>query len=89
MSIVSEAVHRAFHADKMNIESLGNGETHLHWHLFPRIHGDTHVPGPVWCLPKEELWNDQFRPSDELLTKMMDELHTELTKLLTSSISNA
>lgn len=37
MSIVSEAVHRAFHADKMN----------------------------------------------------MDELHTELTKLLTSSISNA
>jgi len=30
MSLVSEAVCRTFDADKMNIESLGNGETHLH-----------------------------------------------------------
>ena len=89
MCIVSEAVHRAFHADKMNIESLGNGETHLHWHLFPRIHGDTHVPGPVWWLPKEELWNDQFRPNNEDLVRLIEELRTELTKLLTSSFSNA
>lgn len=88
MSVVSEAVHRAFHADKLNIESLGNGETHLHWHLFPRIHGDTHVPEPVWWLPKEELWDDQFRPTNEELRGLIETLRTELTNLLTS-FSNA
>ena len=40
MSIVAEAVSKAFNADKMNYELLGNGNTHLHWHLFPRKEGD-------------------------------------------------
>ena len=40
MSIVAEAVSKAFNAEKMNYELLGNGDTHLHWHLFPRVNGD-------------------------------------------------
>ena len=88
MSIVSEAIHRAFQADKINIESLGNGETHLHWHLFPRKHGDTHEPGPVWWLPKEELWNDRFWPTHEELSKMIETLRSEFINLM-SSVSNA
>lgn len=40
MSIVAEAVSNAFGAEKMNYELLGNGDTHLHWHLFPRKDGD-------------------------------------------------
>ena len=40
MSIVQEAVAKAFQADKMNIELLGNGDAHVHWHLFPRKAGD-------------------------------------------------
>ena len=24
----------------MNYELLGNGDTYLHWHLFPRVNGD-------------------------------------------------
>lgn len=31
MSIVAEAVAKAFDAEKMNYELLGNGDTHLHW----------------------------------------------------------
>ena len=40
MTLVAKAVHTAFGAEKMNYELLGNGETHLHWHLFPRKSGD-------------------------------------------------
>ncbi len=40
MVIVAQAVAHAFNADKMNYECLGNGDTHLHFHLFPRKNGD-------------------------------------------------
>lgn len=45
MSQVSEACSIAFHADKMNIEMLGNCDSHAHWHLFPRHNGDTPKAG--------------------------------------------
>ena len=46
MSLVAEAAAAAFHADKMNYELLGNGDAHLHWHLFPRRAGDLENYGP-------------------------------------------
>lgn len=58
MSLVAEAVSKAFGAEKMNYELLGNGETHLHWHLFSRVNGDienygNNGKGPVWWYPME------------------------------------
>ena len=53
MSLVQEACAKAFHADKMNIELLANGDAHVHWYLFPRPNGDTAPAGPVWCPPSE------------------------------------
>ena len=45
MTLVSEAVKKAFGAQKMNYECLGNGDggAHIHWHLFPRRAGDITV----------------------------------------------
>ena len=82
MSLVAEAVAAVYHPEKMNYELLGNGDTHLHWHLFPRVSGDTPQPGPVWWLPREEMWNDAYRPSREQLAKRTKQLREEIERKL-------
>lgn len=87
MSIVAEAVSKAFQADKMNYELLGNGDTHLHWHLFPRREGDienygNHGKGPVWWYPMEKMYCEDNRPSYKELERMKAKLLSELEKLL-------
>lgn len=82
MSLVAEAVAAVYHPEKMNYELLGNGDTHLHWHLFPRVSGDTPQPGPVWWLPREEMWNDAYRPSREQLATRTKQLREEIERKL-------
>lgn len=87
MSIVAEAVSKAFGAEKMNYELLGNGEAHLHWHLFSRRKGDienygNNGVGPVWWYPMEKMYSDSNKPSDKELLKMKNLLLNELGKLI-------
>ncbi len=87
MSVVAQAVASAFGADKMNYELLGNGDTHLHWHLFPRRNGDienygNNGKGPVWWYPMEKMYSDDNRPSDAQLKRMKEALLNELKKLI-------
>ena len=87
MAIVAEAVSKAFGAEKMNYELLGNGDTHLHWHLFPRVKRDlgeygNNGKGPVWWYPMELMYSDENRPSDAELEEMKNKLHQELDKLI-------
>jgi diadenosine tetraphosphate (Ap4A) HIT family hydrolase len=82
MSLVAQAVDDVYHPDKMNEELLGNGDTHLHWHLFPRRAGDTPRPGPVWWLPPEEMWDDRFRPSLQQLSSQTEILRKAIQKRL-------
>ncbi len=87
MSIVAEAVSKAFGAEKMNYELLGNGDTHLHWYLFPRISGDienygNNGKGPVWWYPREKMYCNDNRPSPEELERMKSKLLAEIEKLL-------
>lgn len=82
MSLVAEAAYHAFQPEKMNYELLGNGDTHLHWHLFPRVPGDTPQKGPVWWMPKEEMYDDSKRPGEEELKQLIKLLKVELRKLI-------
>lgn len=87
MSVVAEAVSKAFHAEKMNYELLGNGDTHLHWHLFPRVSGDlegygNNGKGPVWWYPMEKMYSPDNRPTPEELESLKTKLKEELDKLL-------
>ena len=87
MSIVAEAVSNAFGAEKMNYELLGNEDTHLHWHLFPRANGDlenygNNGKGPVWWYPMEKMYSDENRPTDIELEDLKIRLLIEVEKLL-------
>lgn len=82
MSIVAEAVFNVYQPEKMNYELLGNGDSHVHWHLFPRVAKDTPQKGPVWWLPKEEMFDDAKRPNEEELKNMVEALQLELSKLI-------
>ncbi len=86
MVMVAEAVKKAFHAEKINYECLGNGDTHLHWHIFPRMAGDIETygnngRGPVWWYPMEKMYADDNRPSAEELEKLKAALLRELNIL--------
>lgn len=79
MSIVQEAVAKAFQAEKMNIELLGNGDAHVHWHLFPRKAGDMqgyghNGRGPVWWVPWEEMSSEEYRPKENDLLQLVNRL---------------
>lgn len=87
MVIVAQAVAHAFNADKMNYECLGNGDTHLHFHLFPRKNGDLEEygndgKGPVWWLLQNIMWSDDNIPTDFQLEEMKSKLNYELNQLL-------
>ncbi len=87
MSIVAEAVAKAFDAEKMNYELLGNGDTHLHWHLFPRISGDLENygnkgKGPVWWYPMDKMYSSDNIPSEDERNAMKARLLNELNKLI-------
>ncbi|PXV95551.1 diadenosine tetraphosphate (Ap4A) HIT family hydrolase [Lachnotalea glycerini] len=89
MSVVAEAVFRAFRAEKLNCELLGNCDnTHSHWHIFPRFSDDMPKKGPVWLLPREEMYHMSQKPSEEELKSMVSKLKNELNELIIDSVMN-
>lgn len=82
MVIVAKAVKKAFSADKMNYECLGNGDAHLHWHLFPRRNNDTPQSGPVWWVPYELMNDKKYQLDDNQLNEQIKKLQNVLDELL-------
>jgi diadenosine tetraphosphate (Ap4A) HIT family hydrolase len=51
----AQAVAAAFQPHLMNYASLGNGISHVHWHIIPRYERDPRWGYPVWTTLAEEL----------------------------------
>jgi diadenosine tetraphosphate (Ap4A) HIT family hydrolase len=48
---VERTLRQLLTPDKINLASLGNLVPHLHWHVIPRWHDDSHFPSPIWAAP--------------------------------------
>jgi diadenosine tetraphosphate (Ap4A) HIT family hydrolase len=46
---VERTLREVMRPDKINLASLGNVVPHLHWHVIPRWHDDSHFPAPIWA----------------------------------------
>lgn len=78
MSIVAEAVFKAFKPKKLNYELLGNTDPHLHWHIFPRYDDDAAPHKPVWNVEKNIRYNDDIKPSLKKITIFKKQLLLQL-----------
>lgn len=74
MSEVAEAVHTAFQPRKINCELLGNTDSHVHWHIFPRYETDLYPGMPVWCVDRSISYAEKERPNSEELAQLKERL---------------
>ena len=49
------ALRQVMRPDKINLATLGNRVTHIHWHVIPRYTDDPHFPDTVWSNRRREL----------------------------------
>jgi len=45
---VEKVIRTVMEPKKINLASLGNVTSHLHWHIIPRWDTDSHFPAPIW-----------------------------------------
>jgi len=67
MSLVAESVFTVFKPAVLNYEALGNSESHLHWHIFPRYASDPKPNRPIWNIDRSLRYADKYKASDEEL----------------------
>jgi diadenosine tetraphosphate (Ap4A) HIT family hydrolase len=82
MNMVAQAVFETFPCEKINYELLGNGDSHVHWHIFPRRNNDIGKKGPVWWLDPNEMWNDKYILTDSERCEMISKLQTKINELI-------
>lgn len=82
MAIVAEAVYKTFKPKKLNYELLGNTDSHLHWHIFPRYENDPNPGVVTWIVDKNIRYNEKYKLSQEELNNLKKRLLINLDKLL-------
>lgn len=84
MSQIAEAVYRAFHPRKLNYELLGNTDTHIHWHIFPRHQNDPLPERTVWNISKKIRQAESAKPNKTTLAQLSSRLKQSLSDVLSN-----
>ena len=80
MNVVFEleaALRESLQPDKINLASLGNVVSHLHWHVIARFDWDARWPAPVWAPRQREVAQAESRlalPLPELDRRVAESL---------------
>lgn len=82
MSLVAEAVFKAFKPRKLNYELLGNTDNHMHWHIFPRHYNDPLPQRTVWNVDKEIRSADSNKPDQKTLESLKQTVLKQLELLI-------
>jgi diadenosine tetraphosphate (Ap4A) HIT family hydrolase len=85
MSIVAEAVNNIFKPKKLNYELLGNKDSHMHWHIYPRHENDPDKNRAIWAYPKDKRCNSTTLATSTFLRKYKPLLKKEILKLMKKS----
>lgn len=71
---VERVVREVMKPTKVNVASLGNVVSHVHWHVVARFETDAHFPGSIWSDTRRKpseldvaLWQDRARGLPEAL----------------------
>lgn len=81
MSKVAEAICKTFNPKKLNYELLGNNDSHMHWHLFPR-YGDDLMPNEsIWVIDKKIRESKKNIPTDKRRRALIRKLQNTLKKI--------
>ena len=81
MSMVAEAVYKAFKPEKLNYDLLGNGSPHMHWHLIPRYKEDLIRKEDVYTHKPDAFKNDKYLAAKEEIDRLKSKLIIELEQL--------
>ena len=58
IAVAANAIHKAFHPDKINYGAYGDGGCHLHFHLVPKYSGEFEWGTPFAMNPGKTFLND-------------------------------
>ena len=61
--------------DKMNLASLGNLTSHVHWHVIARFRDDSHFPQAIWGARQRDV---QVREAADLPDNLAKDLKVRL-----------
>ena len=73
-----KAVERVTNPDHVNVASLGNMVSHLHWHIIPRYVGDSRWGASIWTTRGEEM--ETIHLPDEDYRALASALRAELAR---------
>lgn len=80
---VEKSLRTHLNPKKINVASLGNQVSHVHWHVIARFENDAHFPGSIWDKQVREVPQKQLDDWKKQVDAMAGKLSHALFKLST------